>query len=256
MAIDLKSIPAAIREAQITLGRQYGSDDTLAQANQTLTALASYGDEVAHEGFIAADTARLTEARDMLLAAGVGRESARGDKKVTNRAYAEALIHGKAKRLRGRTVLENTMAALDESSAASAPEAAREIRAALRQTHTADDDAEKLAGQLDLLARTLGLAGVSPEAANRGGPQAVSDLTSNAANLRAVSQQDAKVAGTPAETQLLDHLDGIIIGLTRRARKAGRSAAKQLGNPAIATAFELNKLYRSSRASSDDPATR
>src|SRR5829696_4294737 len=112
MTIDLNSIPAATREQQIKLGRQYGSTDTLAQANQTLSALLKYGAQVAAEGFIAEDGARLTDARDMLLAAGVGRETARGGKKVTNQAYTDALASGKKKRERGRTVLENTMAVL------------------------------------------------------------------------------------------------------------------------------------------------
>jgi hypothetical protein len=257
MSIDLNSIPAATRDQQIKLGRQYSSTDTLAQANQTLSALGSYANEVATEGFIAEDGARLSEARDMLLAAGVGRETARGDKKVTNQAYVDALADGKKKRLRGRTVLENTMAALSESSDPSAPDAARAILGTLLQTQTADDDAEKLSGQLAQINATLGLAFVRDEAAKRGGAKAIEDLTSSAATLRAVAQQGATVAGTPAATQLLDHIDGIIIGLCRRARKAARSAAKQHGNPAIATVFELNKLYRSRRRAvgeSDEPA--
>src|SRR5829696_7075800 len=107
------------------VGRQYGSGDTLEQANQTLSALLKYASQVAAEGFIAEDGARLREARDMLVAAGVGRETARGGKKVTNQAYADALAEGKKKRVRGRTVLENTMSVLAESSEPSAADAVR-----------------------------------------------------------------------------------------------------------------------------------
>ena len=90
---------------------------------------------------------------------------------------------------------------------------------------------------------TLGLDGVKAEASKRGADQAIIDLKAGAEALRSADVEGAVPAGTPAETQLLDHLDGIIVGLVRRARKAGRSAADRLGDPAIATAFELSKLY-------------
>lgn len=257
MPTDLNTIPAATRDAQIKLGRQYGSSDTLAQANQILKALESYASALANEGFIADDIARVVEARDMLLTAGVGRERARGGKKVLSQAYLDAMATGRAKRLRARAVLDNTMGILAESSAPTAPDAVRAIKATLRQTHSAGDDAETLAGQLDQLAATLGLAHVNVEASKRGGAQSIADLTSSAAELRKAAQQDATLLGTPAETQLLQHLDGIIVGLARRAHKAARSAAKQLGNPAIGAAFKLNKLYRVTgkhKAESNTPA--
>ena len=47
-----------------------------------------------------ADAKRLEDARDGLMAAGVGREAARTGKKATNKAYADAVRDGKAKRLR------------------------------------------------------------------------------------------------------------------------------------------------------------
>src|SRR5262245_1944471 len=157
MAIDLNSIPPTTRQKQIELGRQYGSNDTLAQANQTLNALGTYANALAHHGFIAADGARLADARAMLIEAGGGRETARGGKKSTNQAYADAMADSKAKRVRARTVLENTGAALEESADSAAPDAVREIEATLRQTQTAGDDAEALASQLDQLAATLGM---------------------------------------------------------------------------------------------------
>ena len=45
------------------------------------------------------------------------------------------------------------------------------------------------------------------------------------------------------EPDALDQLDGIIVGLARRARSAAHSTAARLGKPAIAIAFELEKLY-------------
>lgn len=245
MAIDLDSIPAATRAQQIKLGRQYGSTDTLAQANQTLNALDVHGDAVATDGFIAEDTARLTDARDMLVAAGVGREVRRTAKKSTNALYTEAIAQGKKLRRQGRAILENVEGALAESAEPEGP-AVQRIKATLQSTHAAGDDAEALAQQLDLLVSTILFEGVKAEAGKRGGPEVVTALTAGAAKLRAADEQVATPAGTPAETQLLDHLDGIIIGLVRRARKAARSAGARLGNPAIAAAFELDKLYASS----------
>jgi hypothetical protein len=243
MSLDLDSIPAATRAKQIKLGRQFSSPDTLAQANHTLNALGSYGDAVAADGFIADDTARLTDARDLLIAAGVGREAARTGKKVTNKQRAEAVAEGKKLRRRGRAILENVEAALMESPDPAAADAVPSIKATLESTHTAGTDAEKLATQLDQLVATLKLPGVKNEAAKRGGAEAVTDLTAGAAALRETDEEGALPAGTPAETERLDHLDGIIVGLTRRARNAARSTAARLGKPAIAAAFELDKLY-------------
>jgi hypothetical protein len=83
VALDLEAFPAAVRATQIRLGEQFGSQDTLDQANQTLTGYAAYGAALAGAGFVAPDAERLTEARDLLMDAGVGRETARGQKKVT-----------------------------------------------------------------------------------------------------------------------------------------------------------------------------
>ncbi|MFO0759116.1 MAG: hypothetical protein U0359_21670 [Byssovorax sp.] len=254
MAIDLDTIPAITRAQQIKLGRQFSSNDTLAQANQTLNALESYGDLLVPDGFIAADTARLTDARDMLITAGVGRETARAGKKVTNGLYTEAMAEGKILRRRGRAVLENVEGALQESAAPDAQEAVQKIKATLLGTQAAGADAEALATQLDQLAATLKAPGIKAEAAKRGGAQAAADLLAGSAKLRASDEQSAVPAGTPAHTQLLDHLDGIIVGLVRRARKAARSAAARLGNPAIAAAFELDKLYAGPAKKNDKPA--
>ena len=49
----------------------------------------------------------------------------------------------------------------------------------------------------------------------------------------------------PEATQRLDHIDGIIIDICRRARDAAEAASKDLGDPAILKAFKLDKLYAS-----------
>ena len=75
----------------------------------------------------------------------------------------------------------------------------------------------------------------------------MAELVTCSAALRAISQEAATAPGTPAQTELLDLIDGIIVGLSRGARRAARAAAKASGEPAMATAFELTELYRSAK---------
>jgi len=250
MAIDLNAFPAALRLKQIKLGEQFGSKDTLDQANQTLAALARHAAALAGQGFIDAGTEGLTDARDLLVDAGVGREAAKGQKKITSQGYVDALSAGQAVRMKARSILGNVQDDLEESVAPEAPDAARAVAIALKQTIVARDDAEGLAKQLDRLAETLALAAVSPVAQARGGAAALDALDNAAKSLRKADQDDAGVRGTPAETQRLDQIDGIIVHLTRRARKAALAAAKELGTPALAAEFKLDKLYRSRNAGS------
>ena len=51
MALDTSTLPPKTRTKYLSLGRQYGSSDTLNQANQTLNALAEHGLDLARHGF-------------------------------------------------------------------------------------------------------------------------------------------------------------------------------------------------------------
>jgi len=243
MPLDLSTLSPNARAGYQRIGRQYGSTDTLAQSNQTLDGLAEHGAELVQHGFVAADGQRLTDARDALVTAGVGRNEARGDKKVTSAELAAALKSGKAARGSARAVLVNTRRALFEKVDPAAQAAVQQLDVALQQTNNAGSDAGKLADQLDLIRGALAEPTVAAEAAPRGGPQAVSELTSHAALLRAAAAARTTVPGTPAETEHLDVIDGIIVTLARHARQAARSAAKRLGKPALLADFELTRLY-------------
>jgi hypothetical protein len=242
MAFDPDALPAATKKKLIELGKQFGSQDTLDQANQTLNALAKYGAALSDHGFPDSDTERLRIVRDLLIQAGVGRETAKGQKKVTSAAYTAAMVAAQAARLSARAVLEGVHGDLEESAE---EEAARRVAAVLEQTAAAPEEAEPLALQLDRLRAALSAAEVSAAAASRGGQAALGRLSNAAAALRAADQNDAGVRGTPQETERLDLLDGLIVRLTRRARKAALAAAKATGNLALAAAFRLDKLYRS-----------
>lgn len=250
MTFDPEKIPAAARHELIDVGRKFGSEDTLAQAEQTLKALLAHGAKIALWGFNDADAKRLSEARDALIAAGVGREAARVGKKSTNKAYADAVKAGKAKRLRARSVLSGARRVLAEQGDA---EAVRTIDTVLDHAPTAGESAGKLADQLDTLHTTFSAAPIAKAAKQRGGPEIVAELVTCSAALRTVSQDAAAVPGTPAATERLDLLDGIIVGLARDARKAARAAGKDSGEPAMAAAFELTKLYGSAKAKKTAP---
>jgi hypothetical protein len=254
MTLDLSTLSAKARAEYIRIGRQYGSTDTLAQANQTLTGLGKYAPELVRHGFSLGDGARLQGARDGLEEAGIGRHEKVGARKVTSHAYVDALAHGKAKREDARSILDNARRALSESDQSSAVAGANVIKVALQQTRSAGADGDKLADQLDVLRTALGDANVLGEVSGRGGLDAGLDLQIAADALRDASKERAGAPGTPAETEQLDLLDGIIIGLARGARKAARAAARRLGTPALTADFELTKLYASRGSGKGSPA--
>ena len=249
MAIDLDALPANVRLKQIHIGRRFGSASTLAQANQTLDAHAKYAADVAADGFMAADADRLTEARDGLTAAGVGREGAKARKKTDSKGYVAAMNAGQTERLSARSIL---MAVHDDFEEAGHGAAASTISTALQATRASPNDAEPMAVQLDLLRGLLEDATIKTRGDSRGGAAAAGRLQEGAIRLRKADQGAAGRGGTPAETQTLDQLDGIIVGLVRKAQKAGTAAGKRLGNPALGKAFRLDKLYAARGGTGED----
>jgi len=254
MTLDLDSFSSDARAALVKVGKRFGSEDTLAQAEQTLTALAAHGVKLSDAGFNGEDTQDLTDAKQFLIDAGVGRESARAGKKETSKAYVDALKQGKATRLRALSVLGGARRGLLR---AGAKEGVNAIDAVTTQVGTAADDATALATQLDVMGKALARPDVAAATATRGGTKALTDLGTSAAALRAVSQDAAAVPGTPEHTQRLDLLDGIVVGLCRDARRAARTAAKELGDAALAKEFELTKLYGPVKAKAgEEPKTK
>ena len=246
-SIDFSTLSAKARANYIRIGRSFGSTDTLAQANQTLNGLATHGTALEEHGFAEEDRDRLLGARDGLIGAGVGREGARGDKKVTAASYWDAVKSGKALRKSARTILQTTRRALHDKGDAASEAGVTRIDAALQQSRSLDDE-DKLPGQLDVLRGALADGSVAPAATKRGGPKAVADLQATADAIRSAAADRSKAAGTPAETEHLDLLDGIVVTLARDAHQAAVAAAKRLGMPALVADFELTKLYPARRA--------
>jgi hypothetical protein len=255
MTLNLDTIPSVLREKQIRIGRGFPASHTLEQADETLRSLGLFGSYLVAEGFTATDGERLAAARDLLIAAGVTRETVRGNRKSTRKAVATHLREAKGKRLRARTILENTKSNLELRTDPAAVEAVRLIEGALLQTQSAGADPEPLATQLEVLHNALGHTVVREEAEGRGGAQAMEDLVASAGALRGATRNNTKRRGTAAETERLDQIGGIVVDLARRARKAARSAARQMGQPSIAKAFELDLLYGATGGAKEEDDT-
>ncbi len=241
MALDLKNISPEARAAFIKDGERFSSEDTLEQANLTLNGYQTHGAKLAVFGFPPEDAQELKDARDALIEAGVGRQAKRMTKKIDTVAHAAAMRDGLALRLRTRSVLSSTRRVLLRGGQM---DAVQKIDALLDRESQAANAGEGLAKQLDSLQNILKDPEIENAAKTRGGPEAVQDLGTQAKALRDTAEAKAAPRGTPVETETLDLLDGIIVSLTRSAREAADAAARELGEPAISTAFELSALYK------------
>lgn len=243
MSIDFDKIPPAKRDELIELGQHFGSQDTLAQGLQTLAGCKKHGAELALYGVGAKQVQELEDLCDALKEAGVGREAARGEKKVNGLLYVEAMEKGEAARLGGRAVLTAAAEDLERSEGAGAAEGVKVAKAALVQTKISADKAEPLAQQLGILLGALKQTVIADAALGMGGPEAVTGLEDAIGGLRKADQESAGRLGTPAETQRLDLIDGMIVQLVRRVKRAAVAAGRATGSKALSAVFKLDKLY-------------
>ena len=245
MTIDLNAFLPDVKLALIAVGEEFGSNETFAQATQTLQGLEKYADTVKLYGLPLSDGALLEEARELLSEAGYGRNQAKGKKKTLGIGLEDANHLGRNARIRGRSILTSTLSRL---SGLGKTTTATEVQTTLKATAASDTTGEELAKQLDHLADAIDPQ-KAPEAAtaatDRGGPEALGPLRDAAAALREAVKRKPTVRGTPEETQRLDHIDGIIVDICRRGRDAAEAASKDRGDPAILKAFKLDKLYGS-----------
>jgi hypothetical protein len=259
MALDLSKIAPDGRKELIAAGEAFNSDTTLAQARKTLNALNKHRSKLIDYGFNEEDEEHLKDAADELVAAGVGRDDKRTEKKKTSKTYVDTLHAGQAVRLRSHSVLGSVRRVAVQIAGESHTAAVRAIDTVLEQGSVAAEEANALAAQLDRLRKVLDDDGTVEELSkSRGGPKAVKDLADAAGALRVAAQNAAGTRGTPEETERLDLIDGIILGLVRGAAKAAGYAAKALGEPSLDSAFALTELYDSSARSTakqGEPAT-
>lgn len=218
------------------VGRRFGTQEVLAQAKHTLASHSQLPTELRLHGFSAADGERLAAARK------AAASLARLDTKVTDRDYVLALVEAKTSRGRARSVLLSAYRRL-RASGGSSPEvtqAMTAISAVITETGEPGGDERVYAAHLSRLREVLALPSVATEVADSGGPEADAKLVSALATLRRVDEGEA-----PAANRNEDVLDGMIVELCRTAQFAAQSAAKEIGDGAIAGKFRLIKLSHS-----------
>ncbi len=244
MSIDLNAFPPDVKLALIAVGEEFSSDDTFEQAAQTLQGLKKYVDALIPCGWPPLEGKRLEEAWGLLSEAGCGREQARSRRKTLGIGLAGANRAGQTVRTQGRSILTSTKGALLRKGKTTA---AAEVQTTLDATADAEKSGEDLAKQLDQLADALDpekTIEVAAAAEDRGGPATLKPLRSVAVTLREiVLKSKTTVHKTPEEAQRLAQIDGIIVGICRRARDVAEAASNELGDPAILEAFKLDKLY-------------
>lgn len=251
MPLQLDEMSARARGNYTKTGRGFGSTLTLTQADDTLSALDGLGPEreakLAEFGYAPTDKQDLIDARAALLESGVLRDAAEAEAEAATKAYEAALKRGKQARRQAQAVLIGSRNGLEEQGVEAAVQA---IDVALGGGSSSGADADKLIGQLQGLRIPLAREDVAAVAAARGGPAAIAAIDASIAELRAIEQVRPTKHGTPAETERLNLIDGIIVERARSIRRAARAMALALGQPAIAEPFELKGLY-GRRSSSD-----
>jgi hypothetical protein len=238
--LDLTKLSPNAREKYIRLGRRFGSDDTLKQANKTLEALHAHPGELDEHGFGADDALRLTEVRDALSIAGTGRETKITANKTTRKDYLAALTRAKLARSNARTILQNSLVPLHDDGQ---EDLVHKIEALLSQTSSLPlvGQDEALAAQLDILAGIWTDPLLATAANKRGGGKALKDLQDAVAVLRATAEE-RQGTGTQLSTEQMDLLDGIIVTLCRSARNAAKQAAKESGSSALGNDFAVTHI--------------
>lgn len=243
MSIDFSKIPQSKKKRLIELGKHFGSQDTLDQANQTLAACASHGAELAGYGVGPKQIQDLKDLRDALLEAGVGREEAKGLKKVNGLGYIDAMNKAETARLTCQSVLSAAAEDLEGTEDALELEGLKGALSALAQTKKAADEAEPMVQQLSLLVGALKHTAIVGATKDTGGAAALAKAEGAILALRKADEEASGARGTPVETQALDLVDGMIVQLARRFRRAAGAAARDTGQEALKAVFRLDRLY-------------
>lgn len=248
--LNTESLSPALRSKYIGIGRQFGSDRTLAQGVESFNAATLHAQALSSHGFSLAKTKRIGWAVEALRLSGGEREQSRLAAGIGTDERHAASAAGKEAR---RQANNQFALSIDELEFAGHEKVAREVERVMQQTRSSGPDLSLLDRQLETLIGAFKWEAVQRVTADTGGPQAVEALENARRMLVPVLDRGRTHAGnTPVETERLDLLDGIIVDLCRQARKAARTAGKALAQPAMAGAFELDILYGRKKPKSAD----
>jgi hypothetical protein len=237
------NLPAEKKAHLLRIGRLYSSTDTLAQANHTLQAYTTHREVLSEYGFGEEDGGRLTMTRDELKVAISERDKVGTGKKQTNTGYTSALKEAKAKRLQAKSLLKNLggVLALRGDKESQAAREKLEVTATKIERSTGTN-AEALALQLDAVVALFTDQSIEAVAKGRGGKTLLNGLDKIIQTLRDSYEVRDIRPGTPAHTERLDLLDGLIVEACRAARTAARAADEALGQSALAKELRLQFL--------------
>jgi hypothetical protein len=241
MSLDLSGLSGDTRAALSHLGRQFGSEDVISQADQCVKGLETHQPALSAQGFTVKDGARLIEARDMLQSQLSGRAGVQAQKKGLTKVQRKLVRGSQTARTQARSVAMGVEEDLRLSGEADAECVA--LGVALEQTRLQEKEPRALADQLEHLSGALGAERIAELVRERGGDDLSGSLMEKVEALRAISEDRAITRGTPEETEAIDVLDGLVVSLLRRARRAAVAAARATGNRAVLPAFTLNLLY-------------
>lgn len=246
MALDLSWLSPEARAYYIEIGKRYNSLATRAQAEYSLKGAAEYSELLLQHG-CGPQIELLRELLAELIARGATRETVRANRKATNVAHLDAINDAKGTRLKLHSVYTITRTALfDRGDKANV----NFIDAALNQTRSAGDDSDLLGKQLETLGALLKQTAIREVIA--GGDDTVptaleAEIAERLAALNSTRAEKAGPRGTPAETEEIDLIDGLIVATARNLRKAARVLARIHGKPAIAKALHTRPLYQGTK---------
>jgi hypothetical protein len=252
MAIDIDGMSPEARAHFLALGERYPTSNVLAQADKVLLGLALYGAILALFGFGDEDAEDVAEGRDLLRAEDSGNVQTASERKTIAQNADDVLQGARQHRLIAITILKSARRVLRQRGNKTVLAL---VQSALSRARVLSDDAE-LPTHMQLLQATLEDPAVAPVVAGRGGPAAATELATAYPSVLAALRDRTGHPPSKAVGERRDILDGIVVTLARSARAAARMAARALGQPSIAAAFELVHLEptRSRRApAADDP---
>jgi hypothetical protein len=253
MAIDIGAMSPQARERYLAMGIRYATRRVLLQGDKTLQGHAKHAALLVDHGFALRDGDRLGEACDRVRALVVGRAQADGSRKLTGEGVRTATRNARIARRSAISALSATVPELLEQGA---EPVAQLVQTALDATSHLPGG-EALPKQLQMLFDVLIDPAVAGVVVDRGGPGIVGRLHSARTDILAAMRERAGHTPVSAVAEERDLLEGIVVSLTRSANAAARVAARSLGQPSIALAFELTYLDGSrnaGRAAPDSPS--
>lgn len=254
MTLNVHALPDSLKKDLLELGRRYSSEETLAQADQTLSAFNRYKKQLLSFGAQQSDADLLEEARAQLTTALSTRAQAKAAKSKTVVGIKEAIQDAKAIHVKTTVVLKLIVDDLQMKGDNTLYDSMTQIKTALSQMQLAGVTPTQLLEQLGHLKKMLESSTLADALKTRNGTTLAKDVESAMNMLRSRSADHQGSLGTTAETELLDLLDGIIVTRARLFRDVAEAAARVLGEEAILDAFALS--YLSSKPTKKNASTK